>query len=94
MVAVVPVASKGKSSGVHERMSGRALVVCLLAALAGLMFGLDIGVISGALTFIGKHFGASSRTQEWIVSSMMAGRRLLARWWRRRCRCGWGARCR
>lgn len=28
--------------------------ICLLAALAGLLFGLDIGVISGALPLIAK----------------------------------------
>ena len=51
----------------------RAFVTCGLASLAGLMFGLDIGVIAGALAFIGKAFGADTRTQEWIVSIMMAG---------------------
>ena len=30
--------------------------VCFLAALAGLLFGLDIGVIAGALPFIAKDF--------------------------------------
>ncbi|MCB8883333.1 sugar porter family MFS transporter [Acidisoma cellulosilytica] len=44
-----------------------------MAALAGLMFGLDIGVISGALDFIGKAFGADDSAKEWIVSSMMFG---------------------
>lgn len=44
-----------------------------VAALAGLMFGLDIGVISGALKFIGDEFQASDQTKEWIVSSMMIG---------------------
>ncbi len=58
---------------VPVRMSARALFVCILAALAGLMFGLDIGVISGALGFIQKHFDASRLVQGWIVSSMMAG---------------------
>lgn len=44
-----------------------------MAALAGLMFGLDIGVISGALQFIGTTFHASDAEKEWIVSSMMFG---------------------
>lgn len=47
--------------------------VCFLAALAGLLFGLDIGVIAGALPFITKDFQISSHTQEWVVSSMMFG---------------------
>ena len=47
--------------------------VCFLAALAGLLFGLDIGVISGALPFITDHFTLSSQLQEWVVSSMMLG---------------------
>ncbi|HJT99009.1 MAG TPA: sugar porter family MFS transporter [Rhodanobacteraceae bacterium] len=45
----------------------------VLAALAGLMFGLDIGVISGATQFIQSEFGVSDHTIEWIVSSMMFG---------------------
>ena len=48
-------------------------IVALTAALAGLLFGLDIGVISGALPFIGKHFGASDIAKEWIVSSLLVG---------------------
>src|SRR3954471_1738086 len=46
---------------------------CILAALAGLMFGLDIGVISGASQFIQADFKVSDKTIEWIVSSMMLG---------------------
>jgi SP family galactose:H+ symporter-like MFS transporter len=65
----VPAASKAKRYG---------LFVCLMAALAGLLFGLDIGVISGALPFIAKHFVLNDRTQEWIVSSMMVGAALGA----------------
>ncbi len=49
------------------------LFVCLMAALAGLLFGLDIGVISGALPFIAKQYALGDHTQEWIVSSMMIG---------------------
>jgi SP family galactose:H+ symporter-like MFS transporter len=49
------------------------LFVCVMAALAGLLFGLDIGVISGALPFIAKEYALSDTLQEWIVSSMMVG---------------------
>ncbi|WP_342628379.1 sugar porter family MFS transporter [Nguyenibacter vanlangensis] len=58
--------------GVGAASSARAIVVGILAALAGLMFGLDTGVIAGALGFIGDEFHAGARMQEWIVSSMMA----------------------
>ncbi|AVJ19181.1 sugar porter family MFS transporter [Serratia rhizosphaerae] len=47
--------------------------VCFLAALAGLLFGLDIGVIAGALPFITNEFQITAHQQEWVVSSMMFG---------------------
>lgn len=47
--------------------------VSVAAAVAGLLFGLDIGVIAGALPFITDHFTLSNRLQEWVVSSMMLG---------------------
>ncbi|KEA51991.1 arabinose:proton symporter [Mangrovibacter sp. MFB070] len=54
------------------------LFVSISAAVAGLLFGLDIGVISGALPFITHHFTLSSQAQEWVVSSMMLGAALGA----------------
>jgi len=53
--------------------TGKGILTAVLAAVAGLMFGLDIGVISGALRYIAKDFSASQGAQEWIVSSMMFG---------------------
>lgn len=47
--------------------------VCLMAALAGLLFGLDIGVIAGALPFLADDFQITAHQQEWVVSSMMFG---------------------
>jgi SP family galactose:H+ symporter-like MFS transporter len=56
----------------------KTLLIAGLAALAGLMFGLDIGVISGALSFIGREFHVDDATQEFVVSSMMLGAALGA----------------
>lgn len=52
--------------------------ITFAAGMAGLLFGLDIGVISGALPFITTHFDLSSRLQEWVVSTMMLGAALGA----------------
>ncbi|MBS1080172.1 sugar porter family MFS transporter [Gluconobacter kondonii] len=59
-------------------MVGRMMFAAILAAIAGLMFGLDVGVISGALGFIRDEFHASDFEQSWIVSSMMFGAALGA----------------
>jgi SP family galactose:H+ symporter-like MFS transporter len=49
------------------------VLTCIMAALAGLMFGLDIGVIAGATSLIQSAFKVSDGMIEWIVSSMMLG---------------------
>ncbi len=49
-----------------------------LAALAGLMFGLDVGVISGAQQFIQRDFAIDYHVIEYIVSSMTVGAALGA----------------
>ncbi|WP_049623900.1 sugar porter family MFS transporter [Frateuria defendens] len=56
----------------------KLFMIGLLASLAGLMFGLDVGVISGAQAFIQKDFQVSENTLGWIVSSMMLGAALGA----------------
>ena len=43
------------------------------AALAGLLFGLDVGVISGAIDFIKKDFNVDDQSIEWIVSALLIG---------------------
>ena len=55
------------------QVRGTVIYTCVLAALAGLMFGLDIGVISGATAFIKTEFAIDDQAIEWIVSSMMLG---------------------
>ncbi len=71
-----------ESSATLPRSPQRArrmnLFVSVSAAVAGLLFGLDIGVIAGALPFITDHFTLTHRDQEWVVSSMMLGAALGA----------------
>jgi MFS transporter, SP family, galactose:H+ symporter len=43
------------------------------AALAGLLFGLDVGVISGAQIYIQRDLGVSDQMIEWIVSALLWG---------------------
>ncbi len=50
--------------------------VCLTAAtaaLAGLLFGFDTGVISGAILFIKGDFGLTPFTEELLVSAALLG---------------------
>ena len=54
------------------------LFIAFAAGMAGLLFGLDIGVISGALPFITTHFDLTHQLQEWVVSAMMLGAALGA----------------
>ena len=49
------------------------MFVSVAAAVAGLLFGLDIGVIAGALPFITDHFVLTSRLQGWGGSMMLVG---------------------
>ncbi|MCH1921133.1 sugar porter family MFS transporter [Shewanella sp. A3A] len=48
-------------------------LVTFAASIAGLLFGLDIGIISGALPFIVNDWNISTHEQEWVVSTMMLG---------------------
>jgi SP family galactose:H+ symporter-like MFS transporter len=44
-----------------------------VAALGGLLFGYDTGVISGAILFVKKEFSLSSSMQEFVVSAVLIG---------------------
>ncbi len=44
-----------------------------ISALGGLLFGYDIGVISGAILFVQKQFSLSARMEEIVVSSVLLG---------------------
>ena len=47
--------------------------IALLAALGGLLFGFDTGVVSGALPYIAKTFHLNSFGESWVVGSLLLG---------------------
>ncbi len=49
------------------------IIVGLIAALAGLLFGLDIGVISGVLPWLDKDWDTTTKDKETIVSVILIG---------------------
>src|SRR6266516_7618878 len=53
-------------------------IAALFAALGGLLFGYDTGVISGALIFIKREFGLTTAAEEIVVSGVLLGATLGA----------------
>jgi MFS family permease len=47
--------------------------ICLIATMGGLMFGFDVGIISGAVPFIQPYFGWNELQLGWGVSSLLVG---------------------
>ena len=54
-------------------MNGFVYFAVGVAALGGLLFGYDTGVISGAILFITKQFSLSATMEEIVVSSVLVG---------------------
>jgi MFS transporter, SP family, galactose:H+ symporter len=57
----------------HLRGSRFVFIAALFAALGGLLFGYDTGVISGALIFIKREFGLTTAAEEIVVSGVLLG---------------------
>ncbi|MDD2788758.1 MAG: MFS transporter [Methanoculleus sp.] len=55
------------------RVTGFVLVVAAVAAVAGILFGFDTGVISGAILFISEEFSLTGIITEVAVSAVLMG---------------------
>jgi len=60
--------NKAKADGKHF-----VYLATAISALGGMLFGYDIGVISGAILFIKKDFSLSPGLEEIVVSSVLLG---------------------
>lgn len=54
-------------------MKGYVVLISVVAALGGLLFGFDTAVISGTINFIQPYFGLSEVGLGWTVSSLLFG---------------------
>jgi sugar porter (SP) family MFS transporter len=57
----------------HTSETRLVYLATAVAALGGMLFGYDIGVISGAILFIKTEFHLTSRVEEIVVSSVLLG---------------------
>ena len=59
----------------HDPQQGRSyvLLVALVAAFGGFLFGYDTAVVSGAIGFLRSHFQLSANLTGWAASSMLMG---------------------
>src|ERR687888_1181062 len=55
------------------REYGAGLKVAIAAATIGIIYGYDLGNISGALLFIDKEFGLTTHQTEWVATIVVAG---------------------
>src|SRR5205807_4962462 len=60
-------------SNAHLRGTRFVHIAALFAALGGLLFGYDTGVISGALIFIKRDFSLTTTAEEIVVSGVLLG---------------------
>jgi SP family galactose:H+ symporter-like MFS transporter len=61
------------SAGLAKGTSWFVYVAVAIAALGGLLFGYDTGVISGAILFVKSDFALSPTMEEFVVSAVLVG---------------------
>lgn len=66
-----PANQYGKHSFSYHK--GYVLIISLIAAMGGLMFGFDLGVITGVIPFIQKQFNLQGFKLGWVVAIFEVG---------------------
>lgn len=54
-------------------MKANVLLISVIAATGGLLFGFDTGVISGALPFLKQHWQLNDSDLEWVTTAVLIG---------------------
>src|SRR5258708_1841965 len=70
---MVPRMRVANNASDHRQKERSLLLIAATAALCGLLFGYDTGVISGALLFLKKDFALSVFLQGVVTSAVLAG---------------------
>jgi len=60
-------------TGPNPKLKGITLLVVIVASFSGILYGLDMGAIGGALEPMAKEFNLSAVEQGFIVSAVLAG---------------------
>jgi sugar porter (SP) family MFS transporter len=63
----------GQAREQNGRLTGSIVVVALVSAVSGLLYGYDTGIISGALLQIGEDFGIGHLWEQVITASILVG---------------------
>jgi hypothetical protein len=64
---------QGPRGRAPDRLTGSVVVVALVSAISGLLYGYDTGIISGALLQIGEDFDIGSGWEQVIAASILVG---------------------
>ncbi|TKI08883.1 sugar porter family MFS transporter [Martelella alba] len=72
------IPESGNRNAKHSKMPFRRILIFLFAALEGLVYGYDTGVVAGALLFLKKEMAPTPVMQGLIVSALLFGSLLAA----------------
>lgn len=63
----------GIASQAPQPSGAKVLLIAIVAATGGLLFGFDTGVISGALPFLKQYWALTDKTVEWVTTTVLLG---------------------
>ena len=71
------ITTPGSTDTINNQLDKGSIIyvyfVSIIAALGGLLFGFDTGVISGAIPFISNHFALNAHQEGFAVSNLLIG---------------------